>query len=87
MSLAYGAIPEVAALPEPMRNAVRAAFAQSIAVIWRVMIAVAALGLAVSALMKAVPMHAKTDENWGLEKAREGEEESVREKVLVAGTE
>ncbi|OCH84463.1 MFS general substrate transporter [Obba rivulosa] len=73
VALAYATIPKVASLSEPARDAVRAAFAQSIAVIWRVMIAVAVLGLAVSLMMKAVPMHAQTDENWGLEKSRDGE--------------
>ncbi|EMD35286.1 hypothetical protein CERSUDRAFT_116088 [Gelatoporia subvermispora B] len=88
VALAYGAIPEVADLPAPVRDAVRAAFAQSIAVIWRVMIAVAALGLVASAVMKDVPMHAETDQNWGLEKSgeaeRRGEQENeVEEKESV----
>ena len=75
-SIAYSAIPNIAALQEPLRTHVRDAFAGSIAVIWQVMIGIAGAGLLSSIAMKNVQMGSKVDEKWGMEK---GEKKSSGE--------
>ena len=45
VAVAYSAIPLVPALEEPLRTQVREAFADALAVFWRVMAGVAGLGL------------------------------------------
>ena len=67
VSLAYSAIPIIKTLDEPLKSEVRAAFADSISIIWKVMIGVSALGALASLLMKGLPLHTDVDEKWGLE--------------------
>ncbi|KAF9817410.1 hypothetical protein IEO21_03464 [Rhodonia placenta] len=64
--LAYALIPAVAGLEEPLRGEVRAAFAESTARIWRVMIGMSGAGLLTCILMQEVPMRRALDEQWGL---------------------
>ncbi|KAF8961745.1 major facilitator superfamily domain-containing protein [Flammula alnicola] len=60
ISIAYSAIPRIAALEEPLRSQVRAAFADGIRVIWML-----------SALLMAdVPMQAKMDQKWTVEEKK-----------------
>jgi hypothetical protein len=66
ITIAYAAIPRVASLEEPLRTQVRAAFAESIRVIWLVLVAVSAAGLLSTMLMKDVPMQGKMDEKWAV---------------------
>lgn len=66
VEIAYAAIPVVGTLPEPLRSQVRVAFADSIDVIWKVMIGVAGAGLLSVLLMKEVPMHTEKDDTYGL---------------------
>ncbi|KAI0083127.1 Mfs1.2 [Irpex rosettiformis] len=67
VALAYGSIPVIATLDEPLRSEVRQAFVESIRVIWQVMIGIAGLGLLCSLPMKAHPLHTQVDESWGME--------------------
>lgn len=67
ISLSYAAIPLISTLPEPLLGEVRAAFADSVDVIWQVMIGITALGLLACPLMKALPLHTQIDERWGLQ--------------------
>ncbi|KAH9933626.1 iron permease [Epithele typhae] len=71
-SLAYAAIPTVAALDEPLRTEVRVAFARATQTVWRVMVAVAGAGLLSVVLMREVPMKKSLDERWGLRERDEG---------------
>ncbi|KAJ7598373.1 iron permease [Mycena floridula] len=64
--IAYAAIPVIKDLPEPLRSEVRVAFATSMATIWKVMIAVAGVGLLSVAFLKEITMVTHTDENFGL---------------------
>ncbi|GJE88951.1 MFS general substrate transporter [Phanerochaete sordida] len=85
VSLAYAVIPAIAGLPEPAHTQVRVAFAQSIRVLWLVMIGVAAFGALGALLMRGLPLHTQVDERWGMEeKARRDEEaeEKVKERQL-----
>ncbi|KAI0317274.1 iron permease [Amylostereum chailletii] len=62
--IAYAVIPRIAGLPPDVRGAARAAFADSLAVTWRVMIAVGGAGLAVSVLMGRYEMQGHVDAKW-----------------------
>lgn len=70
ISIAYSAIPRIAALEEPLRSQVRAAFAEGIRVIWFVMIGVAGVGLLFALLMDGVPMQAKMDQKWSVKEEK-----------------
>ncbi|KAJ7171237.1 iron permease [Mycena filopes] len=64
--IAYAAIPVIRRLEPPLRNQVQAAFADSMAPIWQVMIGFAGLGLLCSFLMAEVHMTTTVDENYTL---------------------
>nr|VWO96716.1 DHA14-like major facilitator [Ganoderma boninense] len=66
VEISYAAIPQIKGLGEPMKGAVRAAFADSLDVLWEVMIAVSGLGFLSAWLMREVGLQQITDENWGL---------------------
>ncbi|KAJ6498098.1 MFS general substrate transporter [Mycena vitilis] len=61
-NLAYSAIPDLASVSEPTRSEIRAAFADSISVIWKVLSGLAGAGLIVSLFMKEVPMHSTVND-------------------------
>ena len=64
--MAYAIIPEISQLEEPLLSEVRNAFAESLKIIWQVMIGVAGLGLLSVLLMREIPMHTEKDETYGL---------------------
>ncbi|KAF7335243.1 MFS domain-containing protein [Mycena sanguinolenta] len=64
--IAYAAIPAIKQLEEPLKKQVQAAFADSMAVIWQVMIGIAGLGFLLTLLMAEVPMSKSVDENYAL---------------------
>lgn len=80
VAIAYSAIPIIPSLPEPFRSEVRKAFADSLAVIWQVMIGVGAIGLLSCFFMKALPLHTSVDEKWGIEQEVE---EKLSQKTQV----
>lgn len=73
VAIAYSAIPIIPSLPEPLRTEVRVAFAESIIVIWKVLIGIAGLGLVSSLFMKGLPLHTEVDESWGIEEEKRNE--------------
>ncbi|KAH9943934.1 Mfs1.2 [Amylocystis lapponica] len=72
--IAYEAIPVVPALAPALQGEVRAAFADALAVLWRVNAGIAAAGLACSLLMRALPLHTETDARWRMQDGEESEE-------------
>jgi hypothetical protein len=68
VDIAYAAIPQIDGLSEPLKDQVKVAFADSLSMVWKVMAAVAGVGLLVTLPMKELHMHVVTDENWGMEK-------------------
>ena len=66
VEIAYAAIPVIPTLPEPIQTQVREAFADSLSVVWKVMIGFAAAGFVTLLLLKEVPMMSQTDETYGL---------------------
>lgn len=76
--IAYAAIPTIGSLPEPLRSQVRAAFADSMAVIWKTMIGISGLGIITLFFLKELPMNLFTDDSFGLdEKQRQRDEEAT----------
>jgi len=73
-SIAYAIIPLIRELAPDKKNAVRHAFAHALVVVWRMLIAVGAVGLVASVFMKPVALHAVKDENWALEERKKDAE-------------
>lgn len=59
---AYSAIPSIASLPQPLQAEVRTVFAESIRVIWLVLIPFGGIGLICALGMKAMKLETVTDE-------------------------
>ncbi|KAJ6515486.1 iron permease [Mycena sanguinolenta] len=64
--IAYAAIPAIKQLEEPLKKQVQAAFADSMAVIWQVMIGISGLGFLFCLLMAELPMSTSVDESYAL---------------------
>ncbi|KAI0051607.1 MFS general substrate transporter [Auriscalpium vulgare] len=67
--IAFSAIPTIAELQQPLKDEVRKAFADALQVVWEVLIAVSALGLLISGMMKHLPLHTSVDSAWGRQEA------------------
>ncbi|KAI0720826.1 major facilitator superfamily domain-containing protein [Cerioporus squamosus] len=88
--IAYSAIPIIPTLPQPLQGEVRAAFADSIRLIWHVLIAFAGAGLLSVLFQRDVALHSKMDKRWGMKEAKkdgagaveEGEEGAMAEKKV-----
>ena len=66
VEVSYAAIPQIKGLQSALKAQVQAAFADSLDVLWEVMIAVSGVGFLSTWLMREVPMQQVPDENWGL---------------------
>ncbi|THH32210.1 hypothetical protein EUX98_g1991 [Antrodiella citrinella] len=78
--IAYAAIPKIRQLAEPLRSEVQGAFADSLAVVWQVMIGICGLGVLSLLLMKDIPMGMAIDDTYGLD-IPEGDDN--KEKVVT----
>ncbi|KIP04457.1 hypothetical protein PHLGIDRAFT_129482 [Phlebiopsis gigantea 11061_1 CR5-6] len=87
VALAYSLVPVIPTLEPPLRGQVQAAYADSIAVIWQVLIGVAGIGLLASLFMKGLPLHTETDKNWGMKDEGEAEKEDGPEKQVDVSVE
>lgn len=67
VAIAYQSIPKIRTLQEPLKTQIQAAFADSVAVVWRVTIGIASIGILASLFMRGLPLHTQVDEKWGLE--------------------
>ncbi|KAF8151940.1 iron permease [Mycena galopus ATCC 62051] len=68
--VAYGTIAVLPRLPVELQLEVRTLFASALATLWRVMAGISGVGLVASLMMRQVPMHTYTDENWGVAEER-----------------
>jgi len=66
-SIAYAIIPEIAHLPQPLKDNVEKAFSSSLVTLWRILIAFAGAGLMTSIPMRALPLHTEMDSKWAAE--------------------
>ena len=67
--LAYASIPTIRDLDEPLRSAVRHAFARALRLVWLVMVGFAGAGLLSTLLMREEKMKKSMDERWGLKES------------------
>ena len=65
-SIAYSIIPLIGGLKEPIKSQVQTAFAESLRVVWQMIIGVGGIGLLASLLMKGLPLHTEVDRKWGM---------------------
>ena len=64
VAIAFSAIPQIRSLPQPLKDEVRVAFADSLSVIWKVVVGVCGIGFLSSLFMKGLPLHTVNDEAW-----------------------
>ncbi|RPD55107.1 iron permease [Lentinus tigrinus ALCF2SS1-6] len=81
VDLAFAAVPVIRTLDESLRAEVQLAFADSLSIVWKVMIGVCGAGFLTVLLLKEVPMTTHMDERFALEK---GEKIADEEKGQVA---
>ncbi|KAJ7575284.1 MFS general substrate transporter [Mycena floridula] len=67
VSVAYSIIPIISDLPEPLKSTVRAAFADSLRVLWITLLGIGALGMVSSFFMKGLALPDYTDRKWGMD--------------------
>jgi hypothetical protein len=79
-------IPLIPGLPEPQRTLVRAAFADSLREVWKVVVCISAAGLVASAFMKELPLHLHTDEKWAMQDLGAPGKKPDAEDTVVAPT-
>ncbi|KAG8901942.1 hypothetical protein FRB99_004997 [Tulasnella sp. 403] len=77
VEIAYAIIPSIKSLPEPLRTQVRVAYAESLRIVWFVMLGISIAGFLSIFLVKEIPMAEVTDEQWGIkEKVEDGAAET-----------
>ncbi|TFY56617.1 hypothetical protein EVG20_g8862 [Dentipellis fragilis] len=65
--IAYAVIPQISNLPQPLKDEVRRAFADSVRVIWQLLTGISGMGFLVSLAMKGLPLHTSTDQEWSMQ--------------------
>ncbi|TFK35058.1 MFS general substrate transporter [Crucibulum laeve] len=79
-AVAYSVIPLLDKLPPTLAAETREAFAAGLSLFWKVIIGVGGTGLLTSLLMRHIPLHAATDEKWGVAQS-ENKPNAADEKV------
>ncbi|KAJ7483257.1 MFS general substrate transporter [Mycena latifolia] len=67
--LTYVSIPLIRLLSEPLRTQVRTAFANSLRVLWKVMLVLCGAGLLTVFAQREIMLHRNTDPKWGMKDA------------------
>lgn len=73
VDLAYSIIPLIPSMEQPLKGQVQVAFADSLIVVWQVLIGISGMGMLSALLMKGLPLHGAVDKEWTL-KEKEGKE-------------
>jgi hypothetical protein len=73
VEISYAIIPLVKTLPEPLQSQVKAAFADSISLIWLWVVGISGAGLLTALPMQQMHLNTSLDEKWGLENENSGE--------------
>lgn len=69
--LAYNVIPKIAGLSPELRAQTQKAFADSLHLVWVIMLALCGAGMLSVALLKEFPLRKTTDKQWGLKEKSE----------------
>ncbi|KAI0343447.1 MFS general substrate transporter [Trametopsis cervina] len=83
VSAAYAIIPLIPTLEEETRNQVRFAFAESLIVVWQVLIGISGIGLVASLFMKGLPLHTDIDRKWVIDRAQGVQETEMQNAQMV----
>ncbi|KAJ6613736.1 iron permease [Mycena sp. CBHHK59/15] len=83
-AIAYSIIPVIRTLPEPLKTEIQVAFAESLRVVWQVLIGISGVGLLASMTMKRLPLHTEVDKKWGIDN-QTTDPESSTELARVSG--
>lgn len=81
--LAYNVIPKIAGLSPELRAQTQQAFAESLHLVWVVMIALCGAGMVSVALLKEFPLRKTTDKNWGLKEKQAQEAKRADEEAAT----
>ncbi|KAI0308846.1 iron permease [Amylostereum chailletii] len=65
--IAYATIPLISQLPDELKAQVRAAFADSLRIVWFVLLGIAGFGFLCSLPMKQLRLHTEVDKDWALQ--------------------
>jgi hypothetical protein len=80
----YALIPDFSTLPPHLRSEVEVAFASSLAVLWKVLTAVCAVGGVASLFMRGLSLSHTLDATWTI---KHGDKQQVREAAAACQTE
>lgn len=75
--ISYAIIEVIGDLPLPLQETVRDAFAESLSLLWKIMIGISGAGLLSVLLMREIPMADVVDESWGLQSGDLGIDDEV----------
>lgn len=67
IDVTFSAISQISGLTEPVKSQVRKAFADSLSVVWKVMIGISLAGMISNLALQEIPMNTITDDNYGLQ--------------------
>ncbi len=84
VDIAFAAVPVIRTLDAPLRGQVQAAFADSLAVVWKAMIGICGAGFLTVLLLKEVPMTTHMDERFALEEAGKSLPDEEKGQTTVA---
>ncbi|CDO76935.1 hypothetical protein BN946_scf185006.g17 [Trametes cinnabarina] len=73
----YSGIPLIPSLEQPLQNEVRAAFANSIRLVWYICLGLCAVGFVSVAMQEYVPLHTKMDDRFGMKEKRQSRVQEV----------
>ncbi|KAG9016030.1 hypothetical protein FRB90_003791 [Tulasnella sp. 427] len=83
VEITYAAIPKIGGLAEPLKGAVRDAFADSLKTLWYVLLAISLAGFVSVVGIKQLDMLEVTDEKWGLEEKKKVADEEKEGRTLT----
>ncbi|KAF9461629.1 MFS general substrate transporter [Collybia nuda] len=69
--ITYIAIPLIKGLEEPLQRQCRQAFADSMHLLWKILLVLCAVGLLSVGLQRNIDLHSKTDSRWGMADKKE----------------
>lgn len=84
--LAYSVIPKIAGLSPELRAQTQKAFADSLHLVWVIMLALCGAGMLSVALIKEFPLRKTTDKQWGLKEKSEQQRAADQEASMPASS-
>ncbi|KAJ7151953.1 iron permease [Mycena filopes] len=76
-AIAYSIIPLIRTLPQPLKGEIQIAFAESLRVVWQVLIGISGIDFLASLAMKRLPLHTEVDKKWGITESERKAENGI----------